>query len=170
MASSRTATQSTRKNMMTMNMKQSNNERRTTCNPIQSTRMSKKKMRRPYVGVSSRSELLNPAVRSNIFNAVSEGSFVHGKPAITTTTTLLQTTFRLHQNINTLSRLQPWNQQDYTYQHEKTRYINQKNTRKTSESHQNRRLRSGCCTRGGDPMKNRIFQGKRDESDRERAA
>lgn len=44
------------------------------------------------VGVSSRSELLDSTVWSDVFNAVSEGSFVE-KGFTTTTTRLLLTTF-----------------------------------------------------------------------------
>ena len=44
------------------------------------------------VGVSSRSELLDSTVWSDVFNAVSEGSFVE-KRFTTTTTRLLLTTF-----------------------------------------------------------------------------
>ena len=45
-----------------------------------------------YVGVSSRSEFLDSTVWSNVFNAVSEGSFVE-KGFTTTTTRLLLPTF-----------------------------------------------------------------------------
>lgn len=49
-----------------------------------------------YVGVCSRSELLDSSVWSNVFNDESKGSFVELRITTTTTTRLLLASFRLH--------------------------------------------------------------------------
>ena len=51
-----------------------------------------------YVGVSSRSELFDATVGSNVFNDVTERNFVLFRA--TTTARLLFTTFGLHYNIH----------------------------------------------------------------------
>ena len=50
-----------------------------------------------YVGVDRRFEFLDSTVGSNVFNAVTEGSFV--KQGTTTTARLLFTTFRFHHKL-----------------------------------------------------------------------
>lgn len=57
-----------------------------------------KKETTAYVGVSSRSELLDATVGTNVFNAVAEGNFVLN--GIFTTTGLLFAAFGLHYNIH----------------------------------------------------------------------